>query len=265
MKCLILPSFLTITAIIAIFASSCSTVADTGRLQISLIPESKTRALGLSTFQKYNQEKPISRNPSHNRQLRNVAARLTRVIDMPDAEWEFVVFEDSTPNAFALPGGKVGVHSGLFQISRNEAALAAVVGHEIAHVMAKHGGERMSQQIVAAGIGVGIGAVLGGNAELSDAQKAAILGGYGLGATGTVLKFSRDQELEADQLGALYMARAGYDPRESIGLWERFSNFKGKSGTPQFMSTHPSDATRIAKLKAYMPRVMPVYQRNRQA
>jgi len=195
--------------------------------------------------------------------VQNVAARLTRVIDMPGAEWEFVVFEDKTPNAFALPGGKVGVHTGLFQVTQNEAGLAAVVGHEIGHVIAGHGGERMSQQILAAGIGIGIGAVLNQNDELSDTRKAAILGGYGLGAGGAVLKFSRDQELEADQLGALYMARAGYDPRESIGLWQRFSAFKGSSGTPQFMSTHPSDATRIERLKAYMPQVMPIYEQNR--
>ncbi len=182
---------------------------------------------------------------------------------MPGAEWEFVVFEDKTPNAFALPGGKVGVHTGLFQVTQNEAGLAAVVGHEIGHVIAGHGGERMSTADPRSRHRDRDRAVLNQNDELSDTRKAAILGGYGLGAGGAVLKFSRDQELEADQLGALYMARAGYDPRESIGLWQRFSAFKGSSGTPQFMSTHPSDATRIERLKAYMPQVMPIYEQNR--
>lgn len=260
----ILPLILAIASGGALFlASSCSTVEDTGRRQFSIIPAGQQKAIGLSEFQKYKQQKPISNDPNYNRQVQNVAARLTKVIQMPDAEWEFVVFEDSTPNAFALPGGKVGVHTGLFQITQNEAALAAVIGHEVGHVIAGHGGERMSQQIAAAGLGLGIGAVLNRNADMSDAKKAAILGGYGLGATGTVLKFSRNQELEADQLGALYMARAGYDPRESIGLWERFSKFKGKGGTPQFMSTHPSDASRISRLTAYMPEVMPIYEQNR--
>lgn len=263
MKCQILPFLLAASAGSLVALSSCSTVEDTGRKQLSIIPPSQQKELGLSEFQKYKQQKPISRDPNYNRQVQNIAARLTKVIHMPDAEWEFVVFEDSTPNAFALPGGKVGVHTGLFQITQNEAALAAVVGHEIGHVIAGHGGERLSQQILAAGIGIGLGAVLNQNEELSDTKKAAILGGYGLGAGGAVLKFSRDQELEADQLGALYMARAGYDPRESIGLWQRFAAFKGGGGTPQFMSTHPSDATRIERLKAYMPQVMPIYEQNR--
>jgi len=264
MKRLFLPCFLAIATCAALLSSSCSTVEDTGRKQVSLIPDAQQKSLGLSEFQKYKQQKPISRDPDYNRQVQNVAARLTKVITLPNAEWEFVVFEDSTPNAFALPGGKVGVHTGLFQITQNEAALAAVIGHEIGHVKAGHGGERMSQQILAAGIGVGIGAVLNRNDEMSDTKKAAILGGYGLGATGTVLKFSRNQELEADQLGALYMARAGYDPSESIGLWERFSKFKGPGGAPQFMSTHPADSLRIERLKAYMPSVMPIYEQNRQ-
>ncbi len=264
MKCRILPLLFRAAACAGLFlSSSCSTVEDTGRKQISLIPASKQKELGLSTFQKYKQQKTISRNPSYNRQLQNVAARLTKVITMENAEWEFVVFEDETPNAFALPGGKVGVHTGLFQITQNEAALAAVVGHEIAHVKAGHGGERMSQQILA-GLGTAAtAAILKRNEEMSRTKKTAILAGVGAGATGTVLKFSRNQELEADQLGALYMARAGYDPSESIGLWERFSEFKGPGGVPQFMSTHPSGSARIAKLKAYMPQVMPVYEQNR--
>ena len=265
MKCPFLPLFLAAaTCAGVIITSSCSTVEDTGRRQISLIPASQQKELGLSTFQKYKQEKTISRNATYNSQLQRVAARLTKVIKMKDAEWEFVVFEDDTPNAFALPGGKVGVHTGLFQITKNDAGLAAVVGHEIAHVIAGHGGERMSQQILA-GLGTAAtAAVLGRNDEMSDLKKGAIIGGVGAGATGAVLKFSRNQELEADQLGALYMARAGYDPRESIGLWERFAAYKGSDGkTPEFLSTHPSDATRIARLKAYMPKVVPIYEQNR--
>ena len=263
MTCRVLSLFLSALICAGLFlTSSCSTVEDTGRRQISLIPAGQQKQMGLSAFQKYKQQKKISRDPSYNSQLQRVAARLTRVITMKDAEWEFVVFEDSTPNAFALPGGKVGVHTGLFQITQNEAALAAVVGHEIAHVKAGHSGERMSQQIIA-GLGTAAtAAILNNDDEMDRTKKAAILTGVGVGATGAVLKFSRDQELEADQLGALYMARAGYDPRESVGLWERFAAFKGPGGVPQFMSTHPSDATRIARLKAYMPQVMPVYEQN---
>ncbi|MFT4548893.1 MAG: putative Zn-dependent protease [Verrucomicrobiales bacterium] len=263
MKCQILPSFVAVALFTAFALSSCSTVEDTGRKQVSFIPAAKQKEMGLSEFQKYKQQKKISRDPNYNGQLQRVAARLTKVITMAGAEWEFVVFEDDTPNAFALPGGKVGVHTGLFQITQNEASLAAVVGHEIGHVKAGHSGERMSQQILA-GVGTAAaGVILNRNEEMSRGRKTAILAGVGVGATGAVLKFSRTQELEADELGALYMARAGYDPRESIGLWERFSKFKGGGGAPQFMSTHPSDSTRIARLEAYMPQVVPIYEQNR--
>ena len=220
--------------------------------------------MGLTEFQKYKQQKRISNDPQLNAQLQRVAAGLTRVIPLPDAQWEFVVFEDDTPNAFALPGGKVGVHTGLFQITLNDAGLAAVVGHEIGHVVARHGGERVSQSTVAGVAGSLLQAGIRSSPTITSGQSSAILGAYGAASSlGVILPFSRRQELEADELGALYMARANYDPNEAVAMWERFAAYKGRSGTsskPEFLSTHPLDSTRIAKLKEFMPRAMSEYR-----
>jgi len=245
----------------AIFVA-CTQVQDTDRRQFNAFGGTKLNQQGLSQFNQMKQTKRISQNPAYNDALRRVGSRLSRVMPVPNAQWEFVVFEDNSPNAFALPGGKVGVHTGLFQITQNDAGLAAVVGHEIAHVVANHAGERMTTGAVAA-VGTAIlTQVLTGD-DASDRQKIATAGALGAAGTGTVLAFSRRQELEADQLGALYMARAGYDPRESVELWKRFAAFKAKQGgnkTPVFLSTHPLDENRIAGLEQYMPRALAEYR-----
>ena len=263
-----LPPFVTALAaclaVATVPISSCTTVPDTGRRQLNMLPASQEMEMGLSAFQKYKSENKVSGDPAKNAQLRRVAARLTKVIPLPNAEWEFVVFEDPTPNAFALPGGKVGVHTGLFQVTQNDAGLAAVVGHEIAHVVARHGGERASQTTLAGVAGSLLEAGARGAAGVSSGQASTLLGAYGVAASlGVILPFSRMQELEADELGALYMARAGYDPREAVSMWTRFAAYKdrsGSGGTPEFLSTHPVDSTRIAKLEEFMPRALQEYR-----
>ncbi|MEM7145396.1 MAG: M48 family metallopeptidase [Verrucomicrobiota bacterium] len=253
-----LPLSASLLIALAIAIAACSTVPDTGRKQFNPIPAGTESRMGLSQFEKIKRESKISQNASYNAQLQRVAARLVPVVPMQNAQWEFVVFEDKSPNAFALPGGKVGVNTGMFQITQNDAGLAAVVGHEIGHVVARHGGERITQGIGAALITLGVNQAF----KDSDARDLATVGTGA--ATGlTVLKFSRSQELEADRLGALYMARAGYDPRESVKLWERFAAYQQKKGgakLPQFLSTHPVDSTRIEQLKAFMPQAMAEYQ-----
>lgn len=254
------PVYLASAVLLALIAVACTTVVpDTGRKQVNFLKPSEEAALGLSEFQKLKSEKRISNNATYNAQLQRVGSRLSKVMPVPNAEWEFVVFEDSSPNAFALPGGKVGVHTGLFQISQNEAGLAAVVGHEVAHVVARHSGERMSQGIVSAGAVAGAAAIInnrGGN----PAAASVLLGG---GALILNRKFSREQELEADKLGALYMARAGYDPRESVELWKRFAAWRTQSGQGSqgmaFMRTHPVDEVRIARLQEFLPRALSEY------
>lgn len=241
------------------------TVPDTERKTFSFISPSQEKQMGLTSFRKIKKEKAISHDPTKNVQLQRVGRRLTKVIRMPDAEWEFVLFEDSTPNAFALPGGKVGVHTGLFQITQSDAGLAAVIGHEIGHVIARHGAERLSRQTLATVGGGALAIALGQNDDLNNAQKTAVLGAYGAGVTvGAILPFSRRQETESDELGALYMARAGYDPRQAIGVWQRFATYRGSAGGGKnipFLSTHPTDAQRIAALEAFMPRALEEYAR----
>lgn len=242
------------------FVACTTTVPETGRKQVNFLDPADEAALGFTEFKKMKAEKPISSDPGLNAQVQRVGKRLSAVMPVPNAEWEFVVFDDPTPNAFALPGGKVGVHTGIFKITENDAGLAAVIGHEVAHVVARHSGERMSQNVVSGVLVAGAGYALnrdGGNGALPTAA----LGAGALIATRT---FSRKQELEADRMGAIFMARAGYDPKESIGLWQRFgawrsANSGGGSG-PQFLSTHPLDETRIAELKKYMPEALAEYK-----
>ena len=185
-----------------------------------------------------------------------MAARLKPVIEIPNASWEFVVFEDSTPNAFALPGGKVGVHTGLFQVTRSDAGLATVIGHEIAHVVLNHSQQRVNQ---ATGLAVGtavLDAVLASKGVDKRNRAMAATGAAAAGTLGMMLPYSRKAEMDADKLGMLYMARAGYDPEEAIGLWQRFAAWRqsrNKGEAPEFLRTHPLDQTRIRGLRAFLP------------
>lgn len=252
------PLLILVTLVVAV---ACSTVPDSGRRQVNFLKPSEEAALGMSEFQKMKQTMKISQHPGYNAMVQNVGRRLSRVMPVPNAQWEFVVFEDPTPNAFALPGGKVGVHTGLFQISQNEAGLAAVIGHEVGHVVARHSGERLSRGAVSAGA-VAVGTYVLNKKTGVDPRVAAV--GLGAGAGLTQLAHSREQELEADKLGALYMARAGYDPTESVRLWERFAEYRkqtNQSQGPVFLRTHPLDETRIAALQSYLPTALKEYRR----
>ncbi len=251
-------------ALIAVFIVACNSVPDTERRQVNFLSPGKEAALGFSEFEKLKKEKPISNNAQYNAQVQRVGRALSQVMPVEGAQWEFVVFEDDTPNAFALPGGKVGVHTGIFQITETDAGLAAVIGHEVGHVVARHSGERMSQGVLSAVAVAGASELVkrrtGGNA--APIVTAGALGGAALLYN---RKFSRDQELEADKLGALYMARAGYNPREAVGLWQRFAAFKeanGASPKQSLLSTHPVDSVRIQQLEAFMPRALQEYKGN---
>ncbi|MBE7496765.1 MAG: M48 family metallopeptidase [Verrucomicrobiaceae bacterium] len=245
--------------LLSVILLACTTVPDAGRMAFNFIPDTQLSQMGLTEFEKIKSQKRRSRNAGHIAAVNRVAERLKRIVPVPGARWEFVVFDDGTPNAFALPGGKVGVNSGIFQVARNDAQLAAVIGHELAHVVAGHSGERLSTGILGA-VGVAaLGAALGG--EDSRARNVAT-GAAGAAVGLGMLRFSRGQELEADRLGTLYMARAGYDPRQSVQLWQNFARHGSRSGggrLPAFLSTHPLDSTRIASLEAFMPRALSEY------
>ncbi len=221
--------------------------ANTG--QVSIRPASSSLIQqGTAAFEKYKRTKPLSRNASARAKVNRVANRLKPVINLPGARWEFEVFEDSSANAFALPGGKVGVNTGLLRIAQTDAELAAVVAHEMAHVTSNHAQSRIQRnQTVALG-----GAILG--AVLSGAENGQQLGQLAQkgGEIAFGLTFSRAQELEADRIGTLFMARAGYDPTAAISLWQKMGASQ-KSRTPELLSTHPVSATRIQKLREFMP------------
>ncbi|HQZ29414.1 MAG: M48 family metallopeptidase [Verrucomicrobiales bacterium] len=250
------------TLAVALVAVACTTVVpETGRRQFNVMNPSQEASLGLTEFQKMKQSLKISTDPGYNALVQRVGSRLSKVMPVPNAEWEFVVFDDPTPNAFALPGGKVGVHTGIFQITKNDAGLAAVIGHEVAHVVARHSGERVSTQM-ASGIAVaGAGYMLNRNGGGGGVLPTAALGG---GALLLNRSWSRKQELEADRMGAIFMARAGYDPREAVALWKRFAEWRAQSGTssgtPSFLSTHPVDEKRISELEHYLPEALAEYK-----
>lgn len=244
--------------------AACTAVPDTGRKQFNVLNPGDEAQLGLTEFEKLKRDRRISQDLAMNEAVGRVGRRLSRVMPVPNAQWEFVVFEDESPNAFALPGGKVGVHTGLFQVAQDDAGLAAVIGHEVAHVVARHSGERMTRGLASAAATVAASELLRRNTDMGQGGQIAATTALGGAAFLHVQRFSRKQELEADQLGALYMARAGYDPRQSIELWKRFAAWREKNGgggqMPAFLSTHPVDSVRIAELEAFMPRALSEYR-----
>lgn len=247
----------------AVAIAACTTVPETGRRQLNFLDPRDEAALGLTEFEKIKKSQPISDNATYNAQVHRVGERLSRVMPIPNAEWEFVVFEDSEPNAFALPGGKVGVNTGLFQIAETDSGLAAVIGHEVAHVVARHSGERLSQGFATSAVAAAAGILINENTDMTTTGQVATATALGGAALLKNRNFSRKQELEADRMGAVYMARAGYNPREAVGLWTRFAAYreqKGGTKMPAWLSTHPVDSLRIAELEKFMPTAMQLYQ-----
>jgi metalloendopeptidase OMA1, mitochondrial len=234
--------------------TGCTTVPETGRSQFNLLTPSEEMKLGITAFDQMKGETPISKDKAANQLVQNVGKRIAAVAELPDAQWEFVVFESEQANAFCLPGGKVGVYTGILPITKTEAGLATVIGHEVAHAVARHGGERVSTSVAVQAVG-GVASELSN--RLSDPQvKQAVVSAYGLGATvGVELPFSRKQESEADYIGLLYMARAGYDPEEAVKFWQRFAEYNEKAGgdTIWFLRTHPLDEDRIRQLQEWLP------------
>ena len=209
--------------------------------------------MGANAFQEIKKDTPVSQNASQTRYVRCVAAAITAQVATPGApkQWEVVVFETDEPNAFALPGGKIGVNTGILEVAKNQDQLATVLGHEVAHVLAEHANERVSQQMVT-------GTLMQAAGQVMDPTLVAALG---MGAQlGVLLPFSRTQESEADLLGLDLMASGGFDPRESTKFWQNMQQ-AGGGKSPEFLSTHPSDRTRTAALQERIPQDMPVYEK----
>lgn len=243
------------------WATGCHTVPQTGRSALHLVPSDQLASMAAAQFGQLKQDTPISRDPTYNAMVRRVGERIAYVAapDMPNAQWEFVVFDDDSQiNAFAMPGGKVAVYTGIFNVAKSDADLAVVMGHEVAHVAAGHGNERVSQQLLATG---GALALQVGTSDMDSSDQQMIMAAYGgLTTVGGILPFSRYHESEADEIGLIYAAKAGYDPRAAVGFWERMEAQKSGATPPEFLSTHPSGATRIKKLNALMPKAYEIYK-----
>ncbi|NOR81106.1 MAG: M48 family metalloprotease [Methyloprofundus sp.] len=227
---------------------SCAT-SPTGRNQLLLMSSSEMNQMGAQSFTSLKKDLPIEQDPKINTYVRCVATAITNEVG---GDWEVVVFKEPSANAFALPGRKIGVHTGLLAVAKNQHQLAAVLGHEVAHVLANHGNERVSQQ-TAVNQGLSITqAVLNPQSELGRTG----MGLLGLGTQyGIIMPFSRAHESEADIYGLDLMAKAGFDPHESVTLWVNMSKTGGQT-PPEFMSTHPAHETRITDLQKHMPTVL---------
>ncbi|NKB36511.1 MAG: M48 family metalloprotease [Gammaproteobacteria bacterium] len=242
---------------IVLLSTACAT-SPTGRKQLKLFPESQMSQMGISSYGQMKKDTPLSKNRSVINYVNCVANAITAETTSA-YQWEVNVFADEAVNAFALPGGKMGVYKGLLQVAINQHQLAAVLGHEVAHVLANHGNERVSVAF-AADSGMKMAQVLAGEAS---AQKSQLLALLGLGTqVGVLLPYGRTQESEADVLGLEYMAKAGFDPRQSITLWENMGKASGKK-PPELLSTHPSNKTRIDGLNRQMEKAMALYRQAR--
>ena len=259
---------------VTVSVAGCETNPYTGRKQLVMTSIGQEMQMGAQAYSQVKSDPNMraSQDPREIEPVKRVAARIVEAAKRSkyaetakQFQWEVTVIkDDKTANAFALPGGKMAVYTGMFPMAKTEAGLAAVMGHEVVHALARHGAERMSQGQVAnvglqvAGAAIGLS---GGNPMLGQATMAAL----GAGAqVGVLLPFSRKHESEADYIGILLAADAGYDPRESVALWERMGQASGGGGQSEFLSTHPSHDTRIEQLKEWMPEAMAIYQKRSQ-
>lgn len=238
--------------LITLLLAGCVSAPYTGRRQLMLVGEGQETAIGQQAYREILRESVPSNDSEALAIVRRVGERIASAANKPDYQWEFrVINAPDTVNAFCVPGGKVAVYTGIFPIARDEAGLAVILGHEIAHALLRHSGERMSQSEV-----VGAGMALAGASGVNP----GILQALGLGAQyGLILPYSRTQESEADHVGLILMAKAGYDPRVALDVWQRMARNE-KGAPPEFLSTHPADETRIQQLRAAIPEALAYYQ-----
>ena len=223
--------------------------------------ESYLAGMAAKQFSELKKELTISNDPNGTAMVNRVSQRIANALgqEMPDAEWEFVLFEDDSANAFAMPGGKIAVFTGLLKYVETDDELAAVIGHEIAHVQLQHANQRMSAEVIRAAVGV---ATIVGTKDMEESDRNKILAAYGIGTqVGIMLPYSRGHESEADRVGLIIAARAGYDPRAAISFWQKMSQANPRS-LPEFLSTHPSSSTRIRELEEAMLDALRVYEAN---
>ena len=257
---------LCITGVLCQFLpTGCYQVPVTGRSAISMVSDQEVIKQSLAAFEEMKKKYPRSRNKAQQERVQRVGERLSKVVfwDVPDADWEFIVVEvPQQINAFAMAGGKVGVFSGLFKILQNDDQLASVLAHEISHVAARHVNERLSQQMAIQGGGLLVGGVMAGSGT-GGITSQAVMDAYGLSTGITAVGFDRKKEKEADHIGIMYMARAGYNPEASITVIENLENASaGQPLPPAWLSTHPSNPERILQLMDLMPKALEAYRKS---
>ena len=243
----------------ALFGFGCQSVEYTGRSQVNLVSEGDEKKLGVEAYDDVLKKTPLSKNQAWQAQLKRVGQRISAAAAKPEYEWAFNVLAGKEINAFCLPGGKVAFWEGIMPVAQDDTGIAVVMGHEVAHALARHGAERMSQSMGAQLLGQGLGAVVG---MVTPGYTEAFSQAYGLGVNvAVILPWGRSQESEADHIGLILMAKAGYDPSAAVGFWERMAKVKQGGAPPEFLSTHPSDETRIAQIKEWLPEAMKYYQK----
>ena len=256
--------------LVCFFLLSCSTVPITGRSQLNLIPASTMNSMSFDQYGQFMKSNKLSQNTSQTQMVKRVGLKIQKAVEsfyaaqgmsskLSDYKWEFNLVESEDINAWCMPGGKVVVYTGILPIAGGETGLAVVMGHEIAHAIAEHGNERMSQGLIAQMGGMALSTAM---KEQPETTRQLWMTAFGVGAQyGMMLPYSRIQENEADRLGLVFMAMAGYDPREAVGFWQRMSQEKKGGAPPEFLSTHPSDETRIAKIKEALPEALGYYKK----
>ncbi len=261
----LLAGFLSIT----LFVIACSTVPLTGRKQLSIIPNSQILALSFQQYDDFLKTNKLSTDKTQAEMVKRIGLKLQKSVEkyfdqnglsdqLADYQWEYNLVESEEVNAWCMPGGKVVVYTGILPITKDETGLAVVMGHEIAHALAEHGNERMSQGLVTQLGGLALEKAIESEPETT---RMLAMTAFGLGSQlGFLLPYSRLQESEADHLGVIFMAMSGYNPQEAINFWQRMADLKGGQAPPEFLSTHPSDQTRIDDIKKLLPEAMKYYQ-----
>ncbi len=246
--------------ILALLFISCTKAPITGRSQFIMVDQAQEMQLGLQSEKKILQTQKISKDPIKNAMVRRVGMRIANITGQRNYKWEFFVINNNKEaNAFCLPGGKVFVYTGLFKYIANDAELAAVMGHEIGHALARHGAERMSSGILAQTGGQVLQSVMVGQGN--PQTTAMVMGAFGIGTQlGVMLPHSRTQEYEADHIGLVLMAKAGYNPQSALTFWNKFA--KSGQTPPEYLSSHPAPANRIATIRKLIPQVMPIYRKS---
>jgi predicted Zn-dependent protease len=269
-KKMILTNRIILLQIILLFLYACATVPISGRQQLNLVGNTEIIQMSATQYQQVLKETKLSDNQEQTALIQRVGARIQRAVGqyMSDAglasqlegfNWEFSLLQDDkTANAWCMPGGKVAFYTGIMPICKDESGVAVVMGHEIAHAIANHGRERMSQGLVENGLLSSLSAALGQNPTMTQ---QIFMQAIGAGASIGMLKFSREQESEADHIGLIFLAKAGYDPNEAPRFWERMLAVSKNAAPPEWLSTHPSDQKRIQDLKGWIPEAMKYYQK----